>query len=262
MALRTRSHSVDYGIETISLTVVSGTTTIASSSWPCSLHQGRVLGVPTGLNYTLQVKALSSGTTLWSGQATSITVNVGLVTNTGTISMSYVGGDSATPTVTLIGPNSIPTNTTSVPITDRINIAFSKSMAISTITSTNITLNNGSLAGTVSYDSASNTAAFIPASKLAYGTQYVLQVVSCVTGSCITDTAGNQLLSSSYTNTFMTESAPTGTANQPAGLATKAGNGQVILEWPAVNGATSYNVYYLILPYFSRGHDNKRHTAP
>ena len=156
---------VDYGIGTISATVSSGTATVTSSSWPCSLHQGQVLGVPAGTNYTLHIQALSSGgTTLWSGQATSITVNAGSVTNAGTIVMSYVGGDFTQPTVTLIGPNSSPTNTTNVPITDRINIAFSKSMAISTITSTNITLNNGSVPGTVSYDSASKTAAFIPSS--------------------------------------------------------------------------------------------------
>jgi hypothetical protein len=166
--------------------------------------------------------------------------------------MGYIGGDSTKPTVTLIGPNSNTGITTNVPVTDRINIAFSEPMAISTVTSTNITLNNGSVSGTVSYDSASNTAAFIPSSPpappLAYSTQYVLQVWPCV-GSCIKDLAGNQL-SSSPTNTFTftTESAPTGTANAPTGLTTKPGNGQVTLDWPAVNGATSYNVYYSTSP--------------
>jgi len=235
---------VDYGLDTISATVSSGTTTVTSSSWSCSLHQGLVVGVPAGSNYTLQVKGLSSGTILWSGQITSLTATVGQVTNAGTIILTYVGGDTTSPTVTLIGPNSSPTSTTNVPITDRFNIAFSKSMAISTITSTNITLNNGSVPGTASYDSASKTAAFIPSSNLAYNTQYVLQVVSCVTGSCIKDTAGNQLISS-YTNTFTTESAPTGTANAPTSLTTKPGNGQVTIDWAAVNGAESYNVYYL-----------------
>jgi hypothetical protein len=165
--------------------------------------------------------------------------------------MSYVGTDTTPPTVTLISPNSNTGITTNVPITDRFNIVFSKSMAISTVTSTNMTLTditagNASVAGTVGYDSASKTAAFIPSASsiLTYGHQYALQVTSCVTGSCIKDTAGNQLLNSSYTNTFTIESAPTGTANAPTGLTAKAGNGQVMLDWPAVNGATSYNVYY------------------
>ncbi len=238
---------VDYGIGTISATVLSGATTITSASWPCSLHQGAVLGVPAESNYTLQVRGISSGTTLWSGQISAVTVNVGQTTNAGTIVMSYVGGDATPPMVTVIGPNSNPTNTTNVPVTDRINIVFSEPMMMSTVTSTNITLNNGSpVPGTVTYDSASRTASFVPsstASPLAYSTQHVLQVMSCVTGSCIKDAAGNQL-STNYTFTFTTESAPTGAASAPASLTAKAGNGQVRLDWPAVNGATSYNVYY------------------
>jgi Big-like domain-containing protein len=240
----------DYALSTIAATVTSGTATVTSNSWPCALHQGVILGVPAGSNYTVQVKGLSSGLTTWSGLASSITVTPGQVTNAGTITMSYVGGNTTSPTVTLIGPNSNPTSTTNVPITDRFNVDFSQPMAISTITSTNITLNSGAVAGTVSYNSASNTAAFIPASTspLLYNTSYTLQVTTCVTGSCIKDTAGIQLSNTSYTNTFTTESAPTGTANAPASLTTIPGNGQVTLDWPAVNGAISYNVYYSTSP--------------
>ena len=240
----------DFAIDTIVATVSNGATIVASSSWPCSLHRGLVVAVPAGSNYTLQVNGLSSGLTTWSGLATSLTVTVGQVTNAGTIVMSYIGGDTTQPTVDIVIPYTwnFAAGATTVPVTDRFTIVFSKSMAVSTITSTNITLNNGSVPGTVSYDSASKTAAFIPSSALAYDTQYVLQVVACVTGSCITDLAGNQLLSSSYTNTFTTESAPIGTANAPTGLTTKPGNGQITLDWLAVNGAESYNVYYDTLP--------------
>jgi hypothetical protein len=241
---------VDHAIGTIAATVSSGATTITSNSWPCSAHQGLILGVPAGSNYTVLVNGLSSGstpTTTWSGQAVSITVATGQITNAGIIVMSYVGGDTTKPTV-VIGPHSSPTGSTNVPITDRIDIAFSKPMAISTITSTNITLINSSdtstVSGVVSYDNTINTAAFVSSATLTYNTQYVLQVMSCVTGSCITDTAGNQLLNSSYTNTFTTESAPTGTANAPANFTAKPGNGQVTLDWLASNGSTSYNVYY------------------
>jgi hypothetical protein len=232
---------VDYGIGTITATVSSGTTTVASSSWPCSLHQGVVVGVPAGSNYTLKVSGISSGTTLWSGQVSSITVNTGQQTNAGTITMSYVGTDNIAPTVTTLGPNSNTANTTSVPVTDRLKIVFSESVEISTVTSTNITVSdiNGPIAGNVSYDSASKTASFNPSLNLAYSTQYTLQVL---TG--IKDLAGNTL-SNSSSLTFTTESAPTGAANVPTGLTAKPGNGQVTLDWPAVNGAESYNVYYL-----------------
>ena len=107
-----------------------------------------------------------------------------------------------------------------------------------------ITLNNGtSVPGTVTYAGASNTAAFIPSAALLYNNQYVLQVVSCVTSSCITDTAGNSL-ASDYTFTFTTESAPTTTSNAPSVVTAVSGNGQVTLDWRASNGATSYSVYY------------------
>jgi hypothetical protein len=231
---------VDYGIGTISATVSSGTTTITSTSWPCSLHQGAVIGVPAGSNYTLQVRAISSSTTLWSGQVSSITVNTGQQTNVGAIMMSYVGTDSIAPTVTTLGPNSNTANTTSVPVTDRLKIVFSESMEISTVTSTNITVSdiNGPIAGNVSYDSASKTAAFIPSSNLAYNTQYTLQVL---TG--IKDLAGHPL-SAGSSLTFTTEPAPSAAASAPAGLTAVAGNGQVKLDWLAVNGAETYNVYY------------------
>lgn len=239
---------VDHGIGTISATVLSGATTITSKSFPCALHQGVITGVPAGSNYTLRIDGLSSGapvTTTWSGQVSGLTVNAGQTNNAGPVVMLYVGADATSPTVTPpIGPNSNPASTTNVPITDRFNIVFSKSMAISTISSTNITLNSGAVAGTVTYDSASKTAAFIPSSPLAYDTPYTLQVVTCVTGSCITDTGNHQLSSPSYANTFTTESAPVGVASAPSGLTTKRGNGQVTLDWLAVNGATSYNVYY------------------
>jgi len=233
---------VDYGIGTISATVSSGTTTITSTSWPCSLHQGTVIGVPAGSNYTLKVGGISSGTTLWSGQATSLTVNAGAITNAGIITMNYGGADTTKPTVGQVGANSNPANTTSVPVTDRINIVFSEPVMNSTVTTTNITLTNTTtskaIAGTVSYDIPSKTASFIPTSNLDYSNQYVLQVA---TG--IRDLANNTLSSSSTFN-FTTESAPTVPANAPTGLTAKAGNGQIKLDWLAVNGATSYNIYY------------------
>jgi hypothetical protein len=232
----------DYGIGTISVTVSTGTTTVASTSWPCSLHQGTVIGVPAGSNYTLKVGGISSGTTLWSGQASSLTVNTGAITNAGTITMTYGGTDATNPTVGSVGANSNPANTTSVPITDRINIPFSEPVMNSTVTSTNITLTNittsTAIAGTISYDIPSKTALFIPTSNLDYSNQYVLQVTTGVK-----DLAGNPL-SSSATFNFTTEPAPTVPANAPTGLTVRAGNGQVKLDWLAVNGATSYNVYY------------------
>ncbi len=243
---------VDYAVDSIAANVYdSANKIVTNASWPCSEHHGLILGVPAGTNYTVQVTGLSATmATTWSGQTTTpITVNPGQITNTGPIIMSYVGTDTTMPTVTLIAPNSSSTNITNVPVTDLINIAFSKPMAISTITSTNIILidssNTSTVSGIVSYITESNTAVFIPSTNLAYNTQYVLQVVSCVTAtSCITDTAGHPL-ASNYTNNFTTESIPSGVPNAPSSVTATPGNGQVTLNWLATNGATMYNVYYL-----------------
>jgi hypothetical protein len=240
---------VDHAIDTITAIVSNGTTTITSNSWPCSLHEGLILGVPAGTNFTVQINGLSSGptTTTWNGVASAITVNAGQITNTGTIVMSYVGGDTTQPVVTSITPHSNPAITTNVPSTDRIIIAFTKPMAISTITADNIKLNlldDTPVSGKVSYDEASNTAAFIPSAPLAYDTQYALQVISCVTSTCVTDTGGN-LLASDSSNTFTIESTPIAVPAAPSSVTATPGNGQVTLDWLASNGSTSYNIYYL-----------------
>jgi hypothetical protein len=239
---------VDYAIGTITATVFDGSLDIASGSWPCSLHEGQLLGVPAGTNLTVRIDGMSTGptTTTWSGVSVPITVVAGKVTSAGAIIMGYVGGDTAPPTVTSIAPHS-GAGTTNVPVTDRITVAFNEPMAISTIRSSNITLkltDNSPISGTVAYFGASNTAAFIPSVPLANDTEYVVNVISCITGSCIKDIAGN-LLASNYSYTFTTESALGTVPNAPSGVTAAASNGQVTLDWIASNGAATYNIYYL-----------------
>jgi hypothetical protein len=251
-AMRTPAFNacVDNAIGTIAATVSSGTATVTSSSFPCAAHEGLILGVPVGTNFTVRVDGISSGatpTTTWSGQVSPITVTNGQITNAGTIVMSFIGTDTVQPTVISSGPNSNPTSTTNVPVSDRFTIAFDKPMAISTITSTNIVLMDTGTAspvpGIVSYVSASNAAAYTPSASLTPNTTYALQVTACVAASCIRDVSGNQL-AGNYTNTLTTEAAAAGISAAPAGVTAVPGNGQVTLDWLAAAGATSYNVYY------------------
>ncbi len=245
---------VDHSIATIAATVSAGTTTVTTASFPCSAHQGVILGVPAGTNYSVRVNGLSSGptTTTWSGLVSGITVTSSQTTNAGTIVMGFIGTDTVRPTVTSLAPQSNPTITTNVPVTDRVTIAFSKSMAISTITSTNIKLINtgdsSSVAGVVSYGTGSTAATFVPSASLTPSTTYAVQVASCVTTTtCITDVSGN-LLATNYSNTFTTEAPPSGIPAAPTGVTATAGNGQIRLDWLAMNGASSYNIYFSTTP--------------
>ncbi len=256
LAMRTPSFNacIDHDIGTISATVSSGTTTVASVTFPCAAHEGLIMGVPAGTNFTVQIDGISSGATptiTWSGQIFPVTVSAGLITDAGIIVMNFVGTDTTRPNVISSGPNSNPTSTVNVPISDRFIVTFDKPMAISTITSTNITLMDTGAAspvsGIVSYVSASNAAAFTPSADLTPDTIYALQVTPCVAGSCITDIDGNQLASTS-TNTFTTETAASGIPSAPTGVTATAGNGQVTLDWLASSGSTSYNVYFSLSP--------------
>jgi hypothetical protein len=233
---------VDNGVDTLAATVYDDDTNtlVKSDSWPCSAHQGVIAGILAGPNYRVEVDGMSSGLSTWHGLASAITVTTGLITDAGAIVMSYTGGDTTKPTVTNIDLAS--STTTSVPVTVRITITFSEPMAASTVNATTITLlNSGSTStvpGIVNYDAAGNTASFTPAALLDYNTQYALGIT---TG--ITDIANNQLVSG-YTTTFMTEDVPISVPEAPSGVAAQPGNGQVVLSWPAVNGATSYTIYY------------------
>jgi hypothetical protein len=239
----------DHAIETIAAAVSNGTTTVAGTAWPCSAHEGLILGIPAGTNFVVHVDGVASGSTAttWSGLSSPITVVTGQITSAGKIVMDYIGGDATQPTVVSITPHSNPTGSVNVPVTDRIIVSFDKAMAISTITATNITLHlsdTTSVPGNVRYDGSGNTAAFTPFIPLAYDTQYVLQVTTCSTvTTCITDTAGN-VLASDYTGAVTTESFPLDAPAAPSGVTAQPGNGQVTLNWLASNGSTSYNVYY------------------
>jgi hypothetical protein len=232
---------VDHAIDTITAAVYDAADNnrfVAGDSWPCSAHEGILFGIPAGMNYAVQVGGRSFGSMLWSGQTSSIVVTSDQTTDAGTIVMGYIGGDMTSPTVTSIDPVSDAVN---IPVISRMVINFTEPLAISTVSATNILLMTGgssTVPGNVSYNAANNAATFTPFTALAYSTQHVLHVL---TG--ITDIAGNQL-ATAYTNTFTTEPGPVAAPAPPTGVTAVPGNGQITLDWSAMNGATSYNIYY------------------
>jgi O-glycosyl hydrolase len=131
------------------------------------------------------------------------------------------GGGSSTPpptapTVTAVGPAS---GATGVAVTSAITATFSTAMNSSTLTSSTFTLTAPAgpvVAGTVTYNSTSDTATFTPGSSLAAGTTYTATIT---TGA---QSSSGTALSANYAWSFTTAAgpAPTITAFTPGNEAT------------------------------------------
>jgi hypothetical protein len=124
---------------------------------------------------------------------------------------SFSTGDTTPPTVTSTVPANLATN---VPPTTAVSASFSEPMDPATINSTTfalrVTATSAAVAGTVSYNAATNTATFTPTSALVPGTTYTARIT---TGA--KDVAGNAL-ASQVEWTFITATQPTVTAVVPA----------------------------------------------
>jgi Tol biopolymer transport system component len=117
------------------------------------------------------------------------------------ISVVSVAVDTTAPTVN----TTIPVNAASgVSINSGVSVTFSEALDASTINTSIFTLNgpSGLVAGTVTYNTTTNTAAFTPLAALAYNTTYTATIT---TGA--KDLAGNPL-ASDYSWSFSTISSP------------------------------------------------------
>ncbi|MGC1658844.1 MAG: Ig-like domain-containing protein [Candidatus Acidiferrales bacterium] len=132
--------------------------------------------------------------------------------------------DASAPTVFSTNPADVATN---VPPNQKIAAVFSKAMNPVTISapgafSLMTTVGAVPVTGTVTYDTASNTAIFTPTANLANSTQFTATI-----SSAVTDLSGNALATGGATNpwTFTTGTtldvtAPTVTVTNPADAAT------------------------------------------
>ncbi len=120
--------------------------------------------------------------------------------------------DTTTPTVSSTSPAG---SATGVGVSSAISATFSEDMDSSTITTSAFTLSSssGSVSGTVSY--SNKVATFTPSSNLSYSTTYTATITTGVKD------AGGNAMSSNYTWSFTTGSAPDTTA--PSGSVTVSG---------------------------------------
>ena len=225
-------------------TVTSGTPTLTSVS-PSSGAQGQAVSVTlTGTNFASgSTIALSgtgitvSNTTVVSSTSITATFTIGLNAPAGAQNVSVTNsiGTSGTqtftvttlqPTVTFTNPANLATG---IPLNRKIAATFSKPMDPTTITTATFTLVGGgtNVAGTVTYNAASNVGTFAPAANLAANTTFTATIT---TGA--KDQAGNSL-ASNFVWTFTTgatadTTAPTVTSTNPANMATAVALNQKI----------------------------------
>ncbi|MFW6366106.1 MAG: Ig-like domain-containing protein, partial [Spirochaetota bacterium] len=113
-------------------------------------------------------------------------------------SFTFTTSDGTGPSVSTVTPSD---NSTDQSVLPSIQISFNEAMDQSTLTSTNITVEDSSsdtVSGTISYTAGTMTATFTPSCSLHYDEDYTVTV-----GTGVTDAAGNNL-ASSKTCTFTT----------------------------------------------------------
>lgn len=178
---------------------VSGTITYDSGSDTATLAPSSPLSYATQYTATITTGATASnGAALASGFTWQFTT----------------AAAPAPPTVTSTTPVS---GATGVAINTAISAVFSVPMNSASFTATSFTVNaqgGGGVAGSVSYDAATQTATFMPAANLSYGTTYIATLTTAVTSS------SGQALASNDTWSFTTIQAPAVLSTTPASGAT------------------------------------------
>lgn len=179
----------------ISLTVASNSSPVSASvsyntaTNTATLTPSAALAFATAYTITVSTTAKDP-----SGNSLASTVTAGFSTTS--------APDITPPSVVSVSP---PNLTSGVSAATIVAIVFSEAMNPSSINTSTIVLSvtgtSSTVTGTVSYNSATNTATFTPASALAFSTSYTITV------SGVTDLSGNGL-SSPFSSIFATGAAP------------------------------------------------------
>jgi hypothetical protein len=238
----------DYGIDTVTMKVLSGDNVLASAGYPCTQHSGTLNNIPAGNNLVLRLDANVPGAGIvWAGD-TAFNLSAGQTKNIGKVVMSYTGtADTTSPSVLSVSPDN---NATNVLDTSVILIRFSERMAINTVQDREailVTDNvSGQVAGVITYLDNTNTAQFTPAAPLGSGRKHTVTV-----GTLVTDMASRPMIKpyvSSflvhkkgdwYNPTLIEENNTAGTYNPKVAI---NGNGDAVAVWEQSDG-TQVNIW-------------------
>ena len=199
------SSPTDPAADTTGSVTFSGTAEAGSS---VQLFEGATaVGTPvtaTGGNWSKTITGIAIGPHTYTAKATDAASNASGASNSVTVTES-TPADNTPPTVA--GRVPAP-NATGVANNAQVKVTFSEAMDSSTITTSTITLKQGStgVAGSVTYDAATRTATFTPASALADGTSYTVTVVG---GSGGVKDAGSNAMTADDSWSFNTATGTT-----------------------------------------------------
>ncbi len=177
-----------------------------------NLKQGTT-AVPGTVTYSANIATFTPTTALTAGVLYTATITSGVKDGAGNAmtanySWSFTTSTATAPDVTAPTVLSVtpPQNATSIAVNSKVIALFSETMTSSTITTITFTLKQGttSVAGTVAYSVANNTATFTPSASLAGNTVFTATVLSGVK-----DAAGNSMVSN-YTWNFTTVTVSAG----------------------------------------------------
>lgn len=118
------------------------------------------------------------------------------------LSFTTVPPDFDRPTIVSTNP---PANRVGVPVSATIKVTFNEQMHAGSFTANTFTVSGGVVASSISYDVATNTATFTPASPLVSGTPYTATIKGGPGG--VDDLAQNTL-ANDYQFTFITNNPP------------------------------------------------------
>lgn len=194
----------DYGVDTIAVKVLAADgSTVAETSWACSLHNGKVESIPAGSDYTVICTGSVHGQPRWQGEAEQIHVVGRQTTDIGKISVHYTGDDQAAPLLAYSMPAD---GDIDVVLNTSIVVAFGENLAASSIPDSAITVSAGGnpVAGEIIFHPGSNALYFQPMEALLPSTIYsVILDASLEDGGGITDAVGN-VCGQDYTWRFTT----------------------------------------------------------
>lgn len=189
--------------------------TLTSSTFTLSSSSGAVTGTVSYSSSNFTATFTPSSALAYNTQYTATITTGAKSTAGGYVSAPYTWSFTTqaapAPTVMSTSPASGAAN---VAVGTTVTATFSTAMNASTITASTFTLSGsgGAVTGTVSYDSAGNTATFTPSAPLAYNTQYTATITTAAQDSAGTGLAANE----TWNFTTVAAPAPTVTAEAPA----------------------------------------------